>query len=449
MRTELDLDRTPTPREGRRYVGPEGGLPELLDALRWRWRPMLLIAVLFTLGSAFYVESLPSKYDGNTLLSIAPRPGISDVSANIVRIIGPKYSEYVTARSTVRTVALRIREDPEELEDATTSNIVTDTGNVTIRVRLGSPARAARAANAFARETVEFSRRDRLLSAQIVAPALPDDEVAAPPRRILEAAALFIGLLIGIVASLLLERGRPRLRSWRDLARTSGYPVLGRIPRLRSLRKSRRPTGALIDGNASSAFRILRANLEPQIREGAIDFIVVTSPSPGDGKTTIAALLAESFSRLGMKVLLIDADLRRPGLSRNMNLEPGSPGLSTVLREQATLDEAVREGWTEGVWLLPTAHDVEAGDLLSRNFADIVEDARERFDLVLVDTPPLLSTDDPRTLATMAKGILLVVSAGATNTSVNEAILAVEALNAPLMGIVGNRFKESGTPYYY
>ena len=80
---------------------------------------------------------------------------------------------------------------------------------------------------------------------------------------------------------------------------------------------------------------------------------------------------------------------------------------------------------------------------------DIVEQARERFDLVLVDTPPLLSTDDPRTLATMAKGILLVVSAGATNSSVNEAILAVEALNAPLMGIVGNRFKESGTPYYY
>ncbi len=68
---------------------------------------------------------------------------------------------------------------------------------------------------------------------------------------------------------------------------------------------------------------------------------------------------------------------------------------------------------------------------------------------MLVDTPPLLSTDDPRTLATMAKGILLVVSAGSTTNSVIEAILAVEALNAPLMGIVGNRFKESGTSYYY
>jgi polysaccharide biosynthesis transport protein len=446
MSTNLDLERTPSPRESRRTLGQEGGLPELLDALRWRWRPTLIIALLFFVGSTIYVESLPSQYDGNALLSIAPRPGVSDVSGNVVRIVGPKYSEYAKARATIRDVARTIGEDPKKLERATVANIVTDTGNVNIRVRLPSPERAATAANAIARKTVQFSRTDPLLSAQIVAPALPDDEVAAPPRRILEAAALFIGILIGIVASLLLERGRPRLRNWRDLARTSGYPVLGRIPPLRSLKN--RPTGAFVDGEASSAARILRANLEPQIREGAIDFIVVTSASPGDGKTTIAAMLAESFSRLGMKVLVVDADLRRPGLSRITNVD-SHPGLSTVLREEATLDQALREGWTEGVWLLPTEHDVEAGDLLSRNFAEIVEQARERFDLILVDTPPLLSTDDPRTLATMAKGILLVVSAGATNSSVNEAILAVEALNAPLMGIVGNRFKESGTPYYY
>ncbi|MGH2931810.1 MAG: AAA family ATPase [Gaiellaceae bacterium] len=446
MSTNLDLERTPSPRESRRAPGQEGGLPELLDALRWRWRPTLIIALLFFVGSTIYVESLPSQYDGNALLSIAPRPAVSDVSGNVVRIVGPKYSEYAKARATIRQVARTLGENPKKLERATVANIVTDTGNVNIRVRLPSPERAARAANAIARRTVQFSRTDPLLSAQIVAPALPDDEVAAPPRRILEAAALFIGILIGIVASLLLERGRPRLRNWRDLARTSGYPVVGRIPPLRSLKN--RPTGAFVDGEASSAARILRANLEPQIREGAIDFIVVTSASPGDGKTTIAAMLAESFSRLGMKVLVVDADLRRPGLSRITGVDP-HPGLSTLLREEATLDQALREGWTEGVWLLPTEHDVEAGDLLSRNFADIVDQARERFDLILVDTPPLLSTDDPRTLATMAKGILLVVSAGATNSSVNEAILAVEALNAPLMGIVGNRFKESGTPYYY
>ncbi|HEX2292103.1 MAG TPA: CpsD/CapB family tyrosine-protein kinase, partial [Gaiellaceae bacterium] len=193
---------------------------------------------------------------------------------------------------------------------------------------------------------------------------------------------------------------------------------------------------------------IVRANLEPQLRDGGIDFIVVTSPQPGDGKTTVSTLLSESLARLGMKVLIVDADLRRPGLSKVTRL-PSEPGLSQVLRGELPIFEAIREGWTENVWVLTTAADPEAGDLLARRFAEVIEQARDRFDVIVVDTPPLLGTDDPRILATMAKGILLVVSAGAPAAAVNEAVIAVEALNAPLMGIIGNRFKEAGQPYYY
>ena len=75
--------------------------------------------------------------------------------------------------------------------------------------------------------------------------------------------------------------------------------------------------------------------------------------------------------------------------------------------------------------------------------------ARERYDLVLIDTPPLLSTDDARTIATLAKGILLVVTRGTLARSVTESVVAIEALQAPLMGIVANRFKEASVPYYY
>jgi Mrp family chromosome partitioning ATPase len=71
------------------------------------------------------------------------------------------------------------------------------------------------------------------------------------------------------------------------------------------------------------------------------------------------------------------------------------------------------------------------------------------YDIVLIDTPPLLSTDDARTIATMAKGILLVVTRGTLARSVSEAVVAIEALQAPLMGVVANRFKESSVPYYY
>jgi capsular exopolysaccharide synthesis family protein len=441
-----DLSPERQAREGSRGLVHEGGLPELFDALRWRWRPIALIAVLFAVGATVYVQSLPAQYDGKALVAVGPRPRVATSGADTVRVIAPKYVEYVTARSTVELVAPRLGEDPEVLEKAVSSSVATDTGNVTITVRLKDPRKAADAANAFAQQALDFSKSDPLLTGVLVARALPPTKPAAPPRRVLEAAAVLVGILLGVVASLLLERGRPRLRSWRDLARITSYPVVGRIPPARALKQG--PMSAFSDLRTASAFRILRANLEPQLREGSIDLIVVSSPSPADGKTTVTTLLGESLGRLGMRVLLIDGDLRRPGFARYAGVTP-TPGLAEVLRGQIPLMEAAREGWAENVSILPTAHDPDAGDLLARRLTEVLDEARERFDVVVIDTPPLLSTDDARTIATMAKGILLVVTAGSLVRSVTEAVVAIEALQAPLMGIVANRFKESSVPYYY
>jgi capsular exopolysaccharide synthesis family protein len=433
-------------RVARRGLAPEEGLPALLEALRWRWKQALVVAIAFTVAAAAYVESLPSQYDGEAIVGISPQPTASSASADSVRVLAPKYVAFATAPSTVEEIAGQLDLDANTLARAVDANIPTDTGNLAVTVRLDTPEEAAEAANAFAGAVLDFAATDRLLDATLVAEALPPTEPASPPRRLLEAAAAFVGILLGIAASVLIERGRPRVRSWRDVAKVTGYPVVGRIPTSRSLRQ--RPLKALNEPRTGSAFRILRANLEPQLREGGVDLIVVTSPAPSDGKTTTAALLSEALARLGMKVLLVDADLRRPGLGRVTGLRD-EKGLSGVLRGRSTLDQAVTNGWAEGVWLLPTVHDPEAGDLLSRRFADIYDEAREQYDIVIVDTPPLLATDDARTLATLAKGILLVVSAGTLTSAVNDAVHSIEALNAPLMGVVGNRFKDSRAPYYY
>jgi hypothetical protein len=127
---------------------------------------------------------------------------------------------------------------------------------------------------------------------------------------LLLAAALVVGLLLAVGIAVLLERGRPRLRSWRDMTALTGYPVLGRIPSSRALRS--KPNMAFSDPAIGASFRTLRANLEPMLRERGVKLLVVTSPAATDGKTTVAALLAESFSRLGARTLLVDADLRRP-----------------------------------------------------------------------------------------------------------------------------------------
>jgi tyrosine-protein kinase len=444
--TDLSPERPARQGSSSRGLAQEGGLPELFDAIRWRWRPTTLIALLFFLGATVYVERLPAQYDGTALIAISPDPSSPNSGADTVRVGAPKYVEYVTALATIRAVALSLGEDEQTLKHAVGAHLATDTGNVTITVRLPSPTRAARAANAFADSTLAFAKSDKQLDAEFIARALAPSDPAAPPRRLLEAAALLVGLMLGIVASLLLERGRPRVRTWRELARTSGYPVVGRIPPSRAMRKG--PAEAFSDVTTASAFRILRANLEPQLREGNVDVIVVTSPSPADGKTTVTTLLGEALGRLGMRVLLIDADLRRPGFSRVTGVAP-RPGLAEVLRGETSVLAAAQSGWSDNVSILATAHDPEAGDLLARRFTGVIDEARESFDLVLVDTPPLLSTDDARTMATMAKGILLVVSRGTLARSMSEAVIAIEALQAPLMGIVANRFKESSVPYYY
>jgi succinoglycan biosynthesis transport protein ExoP len=427
-------------------VADEGGLPELVDALRWRWKTALLISGIVFAAAFFYIESLPSKYDGTAVVAIAPRPDVPTAGADTVRVIAPKYVAYVEAPATAQRVGTKLGESTETVHDAVNAAVAPDTGNLTITARLDSPDRASKVANGFADEVEAFSRNDPLLTAQIVARAVPQTAPASPPRHLLEAAALFVGLLFGIGASVLIERARPRLRSWRDMAKITGYPVLGRVPSTRKLKTH--PTEAFSDPITGSAFRTLRANLEPQLREQDIDLLLVTSPQKGDGKTTVAALLAESLGRLGMRVLLVDADLKRPRLAKLARLE-GEPGLAGVLREELSLTDAIRPGWIEELSLLPTRADPEGGDLLARRFADVIRVAREDYDLIVVDTPPLLGTDDARALAPVAEGVLLVVSAGSDANPVSEAILAVESLKTPLLGIIGNRLKESKSAYYY
>jgi capsular exopolysaccharide synthesis family protein len=365
-----------------------------------------------------------------------------------VRVVVPKYVDYVTAPTTIDQVARKLGVDPGTLSGKLDAQLARDTGTLTLRVRLRSPNRAAVTANAFADQLIAFATKDPLIQPQLVARAATPSAPSAPPRKLLDAAALALGLLLGAGVSVVVERGRPRLRSWRDIGQLTGYPILGRVPTSRAIKRS--PTAAFADPIVGASFRSLRANLEQLLKEKETKLLLVTSPSPADGKTTVAALLAESLSRLGAKTLLMDADLRRPGvaplLSSNSNR-----GLAAVLHGEATLRAKVVDGWVANLWVLPTQPDRDAGDLLARGFRAIADEAQANFDFVVVDTAPIIGTDDARTITTIldGHGVILVVSAGSEAELVNEAVLAIESLKAPLLGVVGNRLRESHRAYYY
>jgi len=412
------------------------GLPELIDTLRWRWKLVTVIALAWAVGATLGAESLPSKYDGKAVISFAPRRDARSASSDTVRVIVPKYIEYITADATIDRVSGPLDADSSELGKALSAELTPDTGNVTIRVRLPDATRAARVANAFARDAVRYSRRDALLTGEIVAIAVPRSRATFPPRRLLEAIGLLVGMLVGIATAVLLERGRPRLRNWRQIADLTGYEVLGRIPPSRIVANQFRD--GFKDPVIASAFRTLRANLEPRLQED-MDVLLVTSPRTEEGKTTVTALLGEAFSRRDLKVVIVDADLRRAELSQGI-VRPGK-GLAGILNQTGRLSDEIQRGWAPNLMILPTAHADDAGDLLALRFDTVVAELRDQFDIVLIDCPPLLGMEDARTIAPFASGIILVVAAGSPPEPVNEAVLTLEALRAPLLGIVANRIR--------
>jgi succinoglycan biosynthesis transport protein ExoP len=407
------------------------------DLLR-RWKAVVLVAVAVVAATTAYATSLPDEYTSSVVMSFAPKPEAA-VGADTVRVVLPRYVAYVTSRSTTNRVAASVGERARVLADAVDASVTADSANLTISVTLPTGRRATDAANALAADALAFAGADKLLDAVIVAQALPPSVPSGPPRRLYQLAGVTLGLLLGAAGALLLERGRPRIRSWRDISLVTGYPVVGRIPPVRALRGS--PVEALADPAVGAAVRTLRTNLERISREQPVHVLVVTSSLPGEGKTTVAGALAVTLAHIDAHVLLIDADLRRPGV-RRVFPGPDRPGLAEVLHDKADLEQTIQRSPAPNLALLPTAADPDAGDLLARRFVDVLRKARERFDVIVVDAPPLLGGDDARTLATLCDGALLVVATDTLNESAAEAAAALDALGVRVLGAVANRARD-------
>lgn len=198
-------------------------------------------------------------------------------------------------------------------------------------------------------------------------------------------------------------------------------------------------------------FRTIRTNIQFSSVDEELQTMIVTSSGPAEGKSTTTANLAVVFAQQGKRVLLIDADLRKPTVHYTFRTE-NHIGLSNVLTRQSSLEEAVTVTAQDKLWVLPSGPiPPNPSELLgSKGMKTLLEQAKEEYDVIILDTPPVLAVTDAQVLANLADGVVLVVSSGKTETdAAKKAKELLESAKAKILGVVLNNKKVQDSQYYY
>jgi polysaccharide biosynthesis transport protein len=283
-------------------------------------------------------------------------------------------------------------------------------------------------------------------------PALPPKNPIEPqPVRNALLAAL-IGMMIAAGMIYLLEFMDDSLRDPQEITRKWGIPILGMIINFNSNNGNELITEKQPRAPVSEAFRSLRTNLQFASITSPIHTLVVTSPSPEDGKTTIVGNLASVFAQGGRKVVVVDSDLRRPRLHKVFQL-PNRFGLTDqFIRPQEFLDGAVQPTEVKNLFMLSSGSlPPNPSELIgSQRMVEIIQALEAEYEMVILDTPPSLVVTDANVMANRADGVLLVISPAKTKrVAIKHTIEQLRQVKANIVGVVVNGVDARNSRYGY
>ncbi|PRY82685.1 CpsD/CapB family tyrosine-protein kinase [Alkalibacterium olivapovliticus] len=202
----------------------------------------------------------------------------------------------------------------------------------------------------------------------------------------------------------------------------------------------------------SEQFRTVKTNIQFSMVDETLRTIVVTSAGPASGKSTIAANLAATFASNEKKVLLVDADLRKPTVHKTFKVR-NNDGLTTLLTDRnASLEEVIYRTHSDGLYVLTSgAIPPNPAELLaSKRMEEIKQEMLDYFDMVIFDTPPLLAVTDAQVMASKSEGVIFVIPKGLANKEeVIKAKDLLEKVQANVLGAILNRVDKSDDSYYY
>lgn len=321
-------------------------------------------------------------------------------------------------------------------------------------------------------EESKIKEAGQIGNVRIIDKALPPEDPIKPKKKVNLLLGALLGLGLGLGMAFFVERLDNSLKSIEDVEAT-GLSILGSIPLIKGTkdRKSKkeeeksedyqikRITSNLVThfepkSPISEAYRTFRTNLQFARLDAPLKTILVTSSGPSEGKSTTVANLAITMAQMGTNTILIDSDLRRPVLHSIFNLQR-TPGLTNYLAGNVPWKEIIQETPIENLSLLTCGVlPPNPSELLgSKKMRMLLEELKEKYDMILFDSPPVIAVTDAAVLSTLLDGVVLVSSSGSTSReALLRAITLLENVKGRLIGGVLNKIKvESvyGSYHYY
>ena len=290
-------------------------------------------------------------------------------------------------------------------------------------------------------------------NSRVIDEALPPLRHSSPNIVMNLAAGLFGGVAVGVGLIFLVAFLDDRVKSAFDIEGTIGLPMLGVVPRIKKLDSSSKAQAVAsnVDRHVTETFRSIHSALKLNDESKNAKIILTTSTVPGEGKSFISSNLALTFANHGEKTLLLDGDLRLPNVARSLQLE-NEFGLLDHVEKDVSLDEVIIKEVYPNLDVLPTGGKSKNPTqvLNSAKFEAMLADLRDRYDRIVIDSPPLAAVSDALNLLPLADGVLYVIKFNTVKRK--TAVVNVRRLwesNTPVFGAILNNITSSLSNYYY
>lgn len=439
-------------------------LREYLEVVRRRWLSVVVVALVILAGVLGATLLMTPKYTATTRVFFAVE-GTGTVSelaqgSTFAEKQMTSYAQVATSPLVLDPViaSIGLSTTAEQLAPSITPVVPTDTVILEISVTRADAGQATTIANAVAAELAKVAgdltpARDngsQSVKATILAQAKQPTAPSSPNILRNLAVGLILGIVGGIGVALLRNVLDTKIRDEHAIRSISDSPLLGAISFDASVPDHPVVVAESPRSAPAEAVRRLRTNLQFIGTGTGSKTVVITSSIPGEGKSTTSINLAVSLADAGSRVLLVDADLRRPSVAEYLGLEGGA-GLTSVLIGRADLADVIQPWGTNGLHVLPSGQvPPNPSELLgSPAMAAVLEELAPSYDVILLDTPPLLPVTDATILTKMAGGAVIVIGADRIHkTQLAESLETLETAGAHVHGLVLNKVARRDTAGY-